>query len=85
MAVVMKLAPREAQLAQLVVAGYSNKEIAPLMGITENTAKIYLSHIYERLQLQGWGSSRVRLVQIMLGYQGPEIPSASGYDFPLGV
>jgi two-component system, NarL family, nitrate/nitrite response regulator NarL len=43
------LTSRELQVVQAVVAGYSNKEIAARLGISQNTAKHHLSSIFDKL------------------------------------
>jgi two-component system nitrate/nitrite response regulator NarL len=43
------LTTRELQVVQVVVAGYTNKEIAARLGISQNTAKHHLSSIFDKL------------------------------------
>lgn len=45
------LTDREIQVAELVVLGYSNKEIAEKLFISIHTVKAILEHIYEKLNL----------------------------------
>ncbi len=47
------LTPREAEIVNMVAAGFRNKEIADKLSISEGTVKIHLHHIYEKLQLNG--------------------------------
>jgi DNA-binding NarL/FixJ family response regulator len=47
-----ELTPREIEVLELVVEGATNKEIAETLVITENTAKIHLRNILEKLHLQ---------------------------------
>jgi two-component system NarL family response regulator len=44
------LTPRETQVLELLVKGLSNKEIADLLGFTENTAKFHVKSILGKLQ-----------------------------------
>ena len=44
------LTPRETEVLQFVVKGLSNKEIADLLGFTENTAKFHVKSILGKLQ-----------------------------------
>jgi DNA-binding NarL/FixJ family response regulator len=46
------LTPREIEVLQCVVEGASNREIAEALYITENTVKIHLRNILEKLHLQ---------------------------------
>jgi DNA-binding NarL/FixJ family response regulator len=43
------LTPREAEIARLVAAGLSNKQIARKAGIAEGTVKIHLHQAYQKL------------------------------------
>jgi DNA-binding CsgD family transcriptional regulator len=44
-----RLSSREAQVAELVLNGYSNREIAESLGITSATAKKHLTHVFDKL------------------------------------
>jgi DNA-binding NarL/FixJ family response regulator len=46
-----ELTPREIEILELVVQGETNSEIAKALYITENTAKIHLRNILEKLHL----------------------------------
>jgi two-component system, NarL family, nitrate/nitrite response regulator NarL len=43
------LSPREQAVAQLVVRGLSNKEIARNLGIREGTVKIHVHRIFQKV------------------------------------
>jgi DNA-binding NarL/FixJ family response regulator len=47
-----ELTPREIEVLEQVVKGATNKEIAEALVITENTVKIHLRNILEKLHLQ---------------------------------
>jgi DNA-binding NarL/FixJ family response regulator len=47
-----ELTPREIEVLEQVVQGVSNKEIAVALSISENTVKIHLRNILEKLHLQ---------------------------------
>jgi DNA-binding NarL/FixJ family response regulator len=47
-----ELTPREVKVLEQVVEGATNKEIAEALTITENTVKIHLRNILEKLHLQ---------------------------------
>lgn len=47
-----ELTPREIDILELVVEGKTNKEIAYTLNISENTVKIHLRNILEKLHLQ---------------------------------
>jgi two-component system NarL family response regulator/two-component system nitrate/nitrite response regulator NarL len=46
-----ELTPREAEIAALVAAGSSNKEIAAKLDITEGTVKVHLHNIFNKLEV----------------------------------
>jgi two-component system nitrate/nitrite response regulator NarL len=52
------LTPREREVVSAVVQGYSNREIAARLSVSEDTIKHHLTNIYDKLGL----SSRVELV-----------------------
>jgi DNA-binding NarL/FixJ family response regulator len=43
------LTPSEQNILEMIVAGKSNKEIAYLLGVTENTVKTHIKNIFEKL------------------------------------
>jgi two-component system NarL family response regulator len=45
------LSEREAEIVKLLAKGATNKEIAETLFITENTAKVHLKNILQKLQL----------------------------------
>ncbi len=45
------LTPREMEVLRLLMKGLSNKEIADMLGFTENTAKFHLKSILNKLQV----------------------------------
>jgi DNA-binding NarL/FixJ family response regulator len=52
------LSPREMEVIALIVAGYTNKDLARKLGISENTAKHHLTNIFDKLGV----SNRLELV-----------------------
>lgn len=46
-----KLSPREREVLELVVHGFSNKEIADRMGVTLDAIRWHLKHIYHKLHV----------------------------------
>lgn len=46
-----RLSPREWEVMNLVSRGLCNKEIAYAMGITEGTTKVYLSRMFDKLEV----------------------------------
>ena len=57
------LSPRQKEIATLVIRGFSNKEIAERLFITEQTVKDHLHDIFERIHVR----RRSELVAKVLG------------------
>ena len=64
----VKLSPRERQLVGLLTEGLRNKEIAMRMNITEGTAKVYLSRLFEKTG----ASDRFELAMFVLNNLEPD-------------
>jgi two-component system nitrate/nitrite response regulator NarL len=60
------LSPREREVADLVVKGLRNRDIATTLGISEGTVKIHLYRVYERLGV----NSRTELVILARDHLG---------------
>lgn len=58
-----ELTPREVEVLEEVVEGSTNKEIAQALHITENTVKIHLRNILEKLQVHNRVQAAVRAVR----------------------
>lgn len=56
---VIKLSPRQLEIARLVAEGLSNAQIGKLLHISPRTVSTHLEHIYDRLDI----NSRVELVR----------------------
>lgn len=60
------LSKREAEVAELVSKGLSNKEVADKLFVTEKTIKFHLTNIYRKMSI----SSRTQLIVWSLPYMG---------------
>ena len=58
-----ELTPREVEVLRQVVTGATNKEIAKTLHITENTVKIHLRNILEKLQVQNRIQAAVQAIR----------------------
>lgn len=67
-----ELTSREIEVLDQVVTGATNKEIADTLHITENTVKIHLRNILEKLQVQNRIQAAVRAVREGLVNEGPK-------------
>jgi DNA-binding NarL/FixJ family response regulator len=67
-----ELTSREVEVLDQVVTGATNKEIADTLHITENTVKIHLRNILEKLQVQNRIQAAVRAVREGLVNEGPK-------------
>ena len=45
------VSPREKEVLELIAKGCSNQEIATMLGISPNSIKIHLKHIFEKLDV----------------------------------
>jgi DNA-binding NarL/FixJ family response regulator len=70
--IVEDLTAREIDILQLVVEGMTNKEIASALKISENTVKIHLRNILEKLHLQNRIQAAVYAVRQGLVDEAPE-------------
>ena len=70
-----RLTQREAEVAGLVVDGYTNAEIARILGVGERTIDGHLEHIKQKI----CETRRVRVAMRLqeLGYRPPPLPPAS--------
>ncbi len=59
------LTSRELQVIGLIVAGYTNKDLADKLGISEHTAKHHLTNIFDKLGV----SNRLELVLFAINHQ----------------
>jgi DNA-binding NarL/FixJ family response regulator len=49
---VEELSPREREILELLAAGFPNKEIASRLGVSDNTVRWHLRHVYEKLHVR---------------------------------
>ena len=69
------LTPRETEILQFVVAGYTNKGIAAKMSISEKTVEFHLDNIYRKLSVRTRLMAGVWALQQGLLVETREIPS----------
>jgi len=58
-----ELSTRETEVLQLVAEGKSNKEIAAVLGLSDGTVRIHLSHIFEKLGVHDRTQAAMQAVQ----------------------
>jgi DNA-binding NarL/FixJ family response regulator len=61
----IRLTEREEELAQLIIRGLNNREIADTLHIAEGTARNYISNLYSKLEVVDRAQAIVRLQAIM--------------------
>lgn len=71
------LTAREVAVLEEIVKGATNKEIAETLHITENTVKIHLRNILEKLHVQNRVQAAVHAIREGLVEQGPGASSSS--------
>lgn len=75
MASLTDLTPREVDILQLIVAGYSNKEIGCKFRLSEKTVEMHLTHIYEKLGVRSRLRAGLWAVQHGMEIEYRETPS----------
>ncbi|HKW52191.1 MAG TPA: response regulator transcription factor [Stellaceae bacterium] len=71
--VAMRLSNREAQVAQLLVDGLSNKEIATALGIADITVRLHLRRVFSKLGARS-RTDAVRIILTSRSTPGAAIP-----------
>ncbi|MEK3946159.1 DNA-binding response regulator [Paenibacillus odorifer] len=61
----ISLTEREEELAQLIIRGLNNREIADTLHIAEGTARNYISNLYSKLEVVDRAQAIVRLQAIL--------------------
>lgn len=75
MTTLSNLTPRELEILQLVVAGYTNKAIATEIFISEKTVEFHLDNIYSKIGVRTRLMASVWAVQRGLLAETRETPS----------
>lgn len=60
------LTEREKEVLQLVAKGLSNKEVAYTLSLTEGTVRVYVSHIFDKLNVSSRTEAAVQAAKIGL-------------------
>ncbi len=60
---ILGVSPREAEVLLWVAQGKSNAEISTILGATEFTIKKHLTHIFEKLGVEGRNAATVRALE----------------------
>jgi len=59
------LTPREAEVLLWVAQGKSNADIATILGCAENTIKVHLARIFEKLGFENRNAATVRALEVL--------------------
>jgi DNA-binding CsgD family transcriptional regulator len=59
------LTPREAEILLWVAQGKSNGDIGIITGTSEKTVKNHMTHIFEKLGLEGRNAATVRALEVL--------------------
>jgi DNA-binding NarL/FixJ family response regulator len=59
------LTPREAEVLLWIAQGKSNGEIAAILGASEGTIKIHVSHVFEKLAIDNRHAATVRALEVL--------------------
>ena len=69
------LTPRELEILQLVIAGYTNKAIAAEIFISEKTVEFHLDNIYDKIGVRTRLTAGIWAMQHGIWAAAREIPS----------
>ena len=70
------LSAQEHRVLALTAEGRTNKEIAHELGLSEKTVKNYLSHVFEKLNVNRRTQAAAVYSQAVAGGLGPKVPGA---------
>jgi DNA-binding NarL/FixJ family response regulator len=59
------LTPREAEVLLWVAQGKANAEIATILGCAENTVKVHLARVFEKLGFENRNAATVRALEVL--------------------
>lgn len=59
------LTPREAEVLLWVAQGKSNGDIATILGCAENTIKVHLARVFEKLGFENRNAATVRVLEVL--------------------
>jgi len=59
------LTPREAEVLLWIAQGKSNSEIATILGCAENTVKVHIARIFEKLGIENRNAAAMRAVELL--------------------
>jgi DNA-binding CsgD family transcriptional regulator len=59
------LTPREAEVLLWVAQGKSNGDIAIILGCAENTVKVHLARVFEKLGFENRNAATVRALEVL--------------------
>lgn len=59
------ITPREAEVLLWVTQGKSNSEIATILGCAENTVKVHLARVFEKLGFENRNAATLRALEIL--------------------
>jgi DNA-binding NarL/FixJ family response regulator len=71
---VQPLTPREREIALLVRAGLSNKQIAQQLTVSEGTVKVHLHNVYVKLAIPN--RTILALLALKIGVTAPNVESS---------
>jgi DNA-binding NarL/FixJ family response regulator len=59
------LTPREAEVLLWIAQGKSNADIATILGCAENTVKVHIAHIFEKLGFENRNAATVQALDVL--------------------
>lgn len=60
------LTPREAEVLLWIAQGKSNPDIAGILGCAENTVKVHIARIFEKLGVENRNAATVQAIDVLI-------------------
>jgi DNA-binding NarL/FixJ family response regulator len=60
------LTPREAEVLLWVAQGKSNADIATILGCAENTVKVHLAHVFEKIGVENRNGASMAAIDVLI-------------------
>jgi RNA polymerase sigma factor (sigma-70 family) len=61
------LSPREREILELLAQGFSNKEIANRVGVSDGTVRWHLRHVYDKLHVRSRTEAALKFRSVKTG------------------
>ena len=66
------ITPREAEVLLWIAQGKSNADISTILGCAENTVKVHIARIFEKLGIENRNAASLKAIEVLSKYAGPK-------------